>query len=122
VWDWGNEAQAESYFDTADPTQNAVSGTWLDWCCDASGVSAPGAWINYLTAQAGGIVPLQPASGNAQTAGAAPITLQVHAGANGTAVDGASTRRQGARGLPLLQRHPGQCRGHADPRLVLRPT
>jgi hypothetical protein len=55
VWDWGNEAQAESYFDTADPTQNAVSETWLDWCCDASGVSAPGvtpdAWINYLTAQ-----------------------------------------------------------------------
>jgi hypothetical protein len=55
VWDWGNVAQAESYFDTADPTQNAVSETWLDWCCDASGVSAPGvtpdAWINYLTAQ-----------------------------------------------------------------------
>jgi alpha-glucosidase (family GH31 glycosyl hydrolase) len=55
VWDWGNEAQAESYFDTADPTQNAVSETWLDWCCDASEVSAPGvtpdAWINYLTAQ-----------------------------------------------------------------------
>jgi len=55
VWDWGNVAQAESYFDTADPTQNAVSETWLDWCCDASGVSVPGvtpdAWINYLTAQ-----------------------------------------------------------------------
>ena len=55
VWDWGNEAQAESYFDTADPTQNAVSETWLDWCCDASEVSTPGvtpdAWINYLTAQ-----------------------------------------------------------------------
>jgi hypothetical protein len=54
VWDWGNEAQAESYFDTADPTQNAVSDTWLDWCCDASEVSTPGvtpdAWINYLTA------------------------------------------------------------------------
>ena len=26
VWDWGNVAQAESYFDTADPTQNAVVG------------------------------------------------------------------------------------------------
>ena len=55
VWDWGNEAQAESYFATADPTQNSVSATWLDWCCDASEVSAPGvtpdAWINYLTAQ-----------------------------------------------------------------------
>jgi alpha-glucosidase (family GH31 glycosyl hydrolase) len=56
VWDWGNVAQAESYFATADPTQNAVSQTWLDWCCDASGVfSQPGvtpdAWINYLTAQ-----------------------------------------------------------------------
>ena len=34
--------------------------------------------------KAGGIIPLQPASGNAQTAGTAPITLQVHAGANGT--------------------------------------
>ncbi len=30
--------------------------------------------------KAGGIIPLQPASGNAQTAGTAPITLQVHAG------------------------------------------
>jgi alpha-glucosidase (family GH31 glycosyl hydrolase) len=56
IWDWANVAQAESYFATADPTQNAVAMTWLDWCCDASGVySQPGvtpdAWINYLTAQ-----------------------------------------------------------------------
>jgi alpha-glucosidase (family GH31 glycosyl hydrolase) len=56
VWDWANVAQAESYFATADPTQNAVAMTWLDWCCDNSGVfSQPGvtpdAWINYLTAQ-----------------------------------------------------------------------
>jgi alpha-glucosidase (family GH31 glycosyl hydrolase) len=56
VWDWANVAQAESYFATADPTQNAVAMTWLDWCCDGSGVfSQPGvtpdAWINYLTAQ-----------------------------------------------------------------------
>ena len=56
VWDWGNVAQAESYFATADPTQNSVAMTWLDWCCDPSGVfSQPGvtpdAWINYLTAQ-----------------------------------------------------------------------
>jgi hypothetical protein len=56
VWDWGNVAQAESYFATADPTQNSVAMTWLDWCCDNSGVfSQPGvtpdAWINYLTAQ-----------------------------------------------------------------------
>ena len=42
MWDWGNVAQAESYFDTADPTQNAVAETWLDWCCDASEVSTPG--------------------------------------------------------------------------------
>ena len=34
--------------------------------------------------KAGGIIPLQPSSGNAQTAGTAPITLQVHAGANGS--------------------------------------
>jgi alpha-glucosidase (family GH31 glycosyl hydrolase) len=56
IWDWANVAQAESYFATADPTQNSVAMTWLDWCCDASGVySQPGvtpdAWINYLTAQ-----------------------------------------------------------------------
>ncbi|HWG26515.1 TIM-barrel domain-containing protein [Actinospica sp.] len=56
VWDWANVAQAESYFATADPTQNSVAMTWLDWCCDGSGVfSQPGvtpdAWINYLTAQ-----------------------------------------------------------------------
>jgi len=56
VWDWGNVAQAESYFATADPTQNSVPITWLDWCCDSSGVfSQPGvtpdSWINYLTAQ-----------------------------------------------------------------------
>lgn len=55
VWDWGNVAQAESYFDVEDPTQNAASFTWLDWCCDASYVSMPGvtpdSWINHLTAQ-----------------------------------------------------------------------
>ncbi|HEX4831652.1 MAG TPA: TIM-barrel domain-containing protein [Trebonia sp.] len=55
TWDWSNVAQAESYFATADPTQNAVADTWLDWCCDASTVSLPGvtpdAWINYLIAQ-----------------------------------------------------------------------
>ena len=56
TWDWANVAQAESYFATADPTQNSVGLTWLDWCCDASGVfSQPGvtadSWINYLTAQ-----------------------------------------------------------------------
>jgi alpha-glucosidase (family GH31 glycosyl hydrolase) len=55
VWDWSNVAQAESYFATADPTQNAVTATWLDWCCDGSDVSAPGvtpdAWINYLISQ-----------------------------------------------------------------------
>ena len=56
MWDWGNVAQAESYFATADPTQNSVATTWLDWCCDGSrrlrspGVT-PDAWINYLTAQ-----------------------------------------------------------------------
>jgi hypothetical protein len=55
-WDWSNVAQAESYFATADPTQNSVGMTWLDWCCDNSGVfSQPGvtpdAWINHLTAQ-----------------------------------------------------------------------
>jgi alpha-glucosidase (family GH31 glycosyl hydrolase) len=32
----------------------------------------------------GGIIPLQPSTGHAQTAGTAPITLQVHAGANGS--------------------------------------
>jgi hypothetical protein len=32
----------------------------------------------------GGIIPLQPSTGQAKTAGTAPITLQVHAGANGS--------------------------------------
>jgi alpha-glucosidase (family GH31 glycosyl hydrolase) len=55
VWDWSNVAQAESYFDVEDPTQNAASFTWLDWCCDGSNVSmagvTPDSWINHLTAQ-----------------------------------------------------------------------
>jgi Glycosyl hydrolases family 31/Ricin-type beta-trefoil lectin domain/Domain of unknown function (DUF5110) len=55
VWDWGDVAQAESYFDVQDPTQNAADFTWLDWCCDNSTVSTPGvapdSWINYLTAR-----------------------------------------------------------------------
>lgn len=56
IWDWSDVAQAESYFATADTTQNSVALTWLDWCCDNSGVfSQPGvtpdAWINHLTAQ-----------------------------------------------------------------------
>ncbi|WP_370384237.1 ricin-type beta-trefoil lectin domain protein [Catenulispora sp. GAS73] len=56
LWDWAKVAQAESYFATAGPTQNSVGLTWLDWCCDNSGVfSQPGvsadSWINHLTAQ-----------------------------------------------------------------------
>ncbi|HEY3869668.1 MAG TPA: TIM-barrel domain-containing protein [Actinocrinis sp.] len=56
IWDWGSVSQAESYFATADPTQNSVAMTWLDWCCDGSGVfsqpgATPDAWINHLTAQ-----------------------------------------------------------------------
>jgi Glycosyl hydrolases family 31/F5/8 type C domain/Domain of unknown function (DUF5110)/Carbohydrate binding module (family 6) len=55
VWDWGNVAQAESYFATAQPTLGSASFTWLDWCCDASHVSqagvTPDSWINYLIAQ-----------------------------------------------------------------------
>src|SRR6202044_4024536 len=65
-------------------------GTWEDYSPGATFTGPATATINVPTSRmpvfvkAGGIIPLQPASGNAQTAGTAPITLQVHAGANGS--------------------------------------
>ena len=65
-------------------------GTWEDYFTGATFTGPTTATINVPTSRmpvfvkAGGIIPLQPASGNAQTAGTAPITLQVHAGANGS--------------------------------------
>ena len=65
-------------------------GTWEDYFTGATFTGPATATINVPTSRmpvfvkAGGIIPLQPASGNAQTAGTAPITLQVHAGANGS--------------------------------------
>ncbi|HEV3171017.1 MAG TPA: TIM-barrel domain-containing protein [Actinocrinis sp.] len=56
VFDWSNVAQAEANFALQQPLYNAGAAfTWLDWCCDASTVSLPGAtpdsWINHLYAQ-----------------------------------------------------------------------
>jgi hypothetical protein len=65
-------------------------GTWQDYFTGAT-FTGPGTQaINVPTSRMpvfvkeGGIIPLQPSSGQAQTAGTAPITLQVHAGANGS--------------------------------------
>ena len=65
-------------------------GTWEDYFTGATFTGPTTATINVPTSRmpvfvkAGGIIPLQPASGNAQTAGTVPIALQVHAGANGS--------------------------------------
>jgi hypothetical protein len=64
-------------------------GTWQDYFTGAT-FTGPGTFtINVPTSRMpvfvkdGGVIPLQPSTGQAQTAGTAPITLQVHAGANG---------------------------------------
>ena len=56
VWDWSSIAQAESNFALQRSFQNqGVDFWWLDWCCDNSVVSTPGAtpdaWIGHLYAQ-----------------------------------------------------------------------
>ena len=56
MWDWSNEAQAESNFALQQPLyDDGEAFTWLDWCCDGSDVSMPGvtpdSWINHLYAQ-----------------------------------------------------------------------
>jgi hypothetical protein len=56
VFDWSDVAQAEANFALQQPLYNdGVAFTWLDWCCDGSGVSLPGvtpdSWINHLYAQ-----------------------------------------------------------------------
>jgi hypothetical protein len=64
-------------------------GTWVDWFTGAT-VRGPAAQTLEVPAnrmpvfvKAGGIVPLQPASGHAQAAGSAPLTLRVFDGASG---------------------------------------
>src|ERR1700729_1129415 len=65
-------------------------GTWQDYFTGATFTGPSTQTINVPTSRMpvfvkeGGIIPLQPSSGQAQTAGTAPITLQVHAGANGS--------------------------------------
>jgi hypothetical protein len=74
-------------------------GRWTDWFTGATftgpstqTLSVP---LNRMPVfvKAGGIVPLQPSSGHAQTAGSAPLTLRVFAGASGryTMYDDAGT-------------------------------
>lgn len=65
-------------------------GTWVDWFTGATfsgsrtvSLSVPLDQMPVFV-RAGGIVPLQPPGGRAGTAGSAPITLRVYAGAAGT--------------------------------------
>jgi alpha-glucosidase (family GH31 glycosyl hydrolase) len=56
VWDWSKVGDAESNFALQQPfTSQGVSFWWLDWCCDQSKVSVPGAtpdaWVTHLYAQ-----------------------------------------------------------------------
>ncbi|HEY3868321.1 MAG TPA: TIM-barrel domain-containing protein [Actinocrinis sp.] len=56
VFDWGNESQAEAYFNLVQELSNdGANFYWLDWCCEASVVSTPGVdpdgWIGQLSAQ-----------------------------------------------------------------------
>ena len=56
VFDWGNESQAEAYFNLVQELSNdGANFYWLDWCCEASTVSTPGVdpdgWIAQLSAQ-----------------------------------------------------------------------
>ena len=65
-------------------------GTWTDYFTGATFTGPATETLDVPTTRmpvfvkAGGIIPLQPAGGHAQTAGSAPITLQVYAGGNGT--------------------------------------
>jgi hypothetical protein len=65
-------------------------GTWQDYSTGATFTGPATATISVpdsrmpVFVKEGGIIPLQPANGSAQTAGTAPITLQVHAGASGS--------------------------------------
>jgi len=65
-------------------------GTWTDWFTGAT-FTGPGTQTLEVPdnrmpvfVKAGGIVPLQPATGHAQSAGSAPLTLRVFDGASGT--------------------------------------
>jgi hypothetical protein len=58
VFDWGDPAQAQAWTDLHQPfEQQGVRQWWLDYCCDASGVSMPGvtpdSWVNDLYRQQG---------------------------------------------------------------------
>ena len=72
------------------PRSGSRPGTWKDYFTGATFTGPGPQTINVPTSRMpvfvkeGGIVPLQPSTGQAQTAGTAPITLQVHAGANGS--------------------------------------
>jgi alpha-glucosidase (family GH31 glycosyl hydrolase) len=64
-------------------------GTWTDWFTGATYVGPRTRTLSMplnqmpVFVKAGGIVPLQPSSGHADTADSAPLTLKVYAGANG---------------------------------------
>jgi hypothetical protein len=64
-------------------------GRWTDWFTGATFTGPSTQTLDVplnrtpVFVKAGGIVPLQPSSGHAQTAGSAPLTLRVFAGASG---------------------------------------
>jgi hypothetical protein len=74
-------------------------GRWTDWFTGATFTGPSTQTLDVplnrmpVFVKAGGIVPLQPSSGHAQTAGSAPLTLRVFAGASGqyTMYDDAGT-------------------------------
>jgi hypothetical protein len=74
-------------------------GRWTDWFTGATFTGPSTQTLDVpldrmpVFVKAGGIVPLQPSSGHAQTAGSAPLTLRVFAGADGqyTMYDDAGT-------------------------------
>ena len=65
-------------------------GTWVDWFTGATFQGPATKTLDVPTSRmpvfvkAGGIVPLQPSTSHAQSAGSAPLTLRVFAGASGT--------------------------------------
>jgi hypothetical protein len=73
----------------ATPTVWFPPGRWTDWFTGATFTGPSTQTLDVplnrmpVFVKAGGIVPLQPSSGHAQTAGSAPITLRVFAGGNG---------------------------------------
>jgi alpha-glucosidase (family GH31 glycosyl hydrolase) len=104
-------------------------GTWTDWFTGAT-VTGPGTQTLAVPddrmpvfVKDGGIVPLQPAAGHADTAGSAPLTLRVFDGASGqySLYDDAGQGLGYARGQSTLTPIKFQNEGHSSS-LVIGPA